>query len=227
MTQYAEINGVRIVSGVVTIPYYGTWTADLSLVSDEPIPTDALGCTVTLGGLTLRGTAYRTAPFTSSRRARLVGGAGGWRRTLPKRAYYAAGGIPLSMILGDAATEAGETVAIEADAIVGDHLTRPSAPGGRLLRERVSLWWIDPTGVTRIASARPSAAIASDFQVIEWDTGRGWARIATESNQDWMPGNTFLAPTMSAPQTIAQTMFRIEAQGTVRVEVLTVGAVAA
>lgn len=227
MTQYAEINGVRIISGSVTVPYYGAWAADLSLVSDEPISAEPLGCTVTIGALTLRGTAYRMAPFTSSRRVRLVGGAGGWRKVLPKRAYYAAGGLPLSMILGDAAKEAGETIAIEADSIVGDHLTRPSAPGGRLLRERASLWWIDTAGVTRIAAARPSTAIASDYQLLERDTGRGWAKLATESLQDWMPGNTFQAFTMNTAQTIAMTTFRIESQGSLRVEVLTVGAVAA
>lgn len=227
MTQYADVNGNRIVAGSITIPYYGAWAGDVSLSSGDPLSSDQLGCSVRIGALVLRGTAYRTAPFTASRRARLIAGGGGWRRVLPKRAYYSAGGLPLSMVLGDAARESGESVSLETDSIVGDHLTRPSGPGGRLLRERVPLWWIEPSGVTRIASARPSGAITSDFQVVHWDPARGWAQIATESVQDWMPGNSFVTPAMPSPQSIAMTTIRIEDKGTLRIEVLTIGAVAA
>lgn len=228
MTQYAELNGIRVVSGSITVPYYGAWAADLLLATPDPVPIAPMGCRIALGPLALVGTVYRTAPFAASRNVRLVGGAGGWRKTLPKRAYFASGGVSLGLVLGDAAKDAGETLDISNDGPIGDHMTRPSGPGARLLRDLVSLWWIDPaTGVTRVAGSRPTAAITTDFQVISWDAGRGEFSIATEALQDWLPGNTFTSPNVATVQTIASSTFRIEASGTLRVDVLTAGAVAA
>jgi len=228
MTQYADLNGNRIVSGSITVPYYGAWAADLSLSSSEPLASGPMACRLTLGALVLIGTAYRTAPFTASRAARLVGGAGGWRKTIPKRAYFAAGGLPLSLVLGDAAMDSGETLSLAADALIGDHLTRPEGPAQRMLRKLVSLWWIDPaTGATRVADSRPSASIKTDFQIVSWRADLGQFRIATEALQDWLPGNTFTAPTVPFEQTIASSTFHVDDKGTLRVEVLTAGAIAA
>ena len=33
---FAELNGNRIISGTVTIPYYGLWTADVALAAAGP-----------------------------------------------------------------------------------------------------------------------------------------------------------------------------------------------
>jgi hypothetical protein len=227
-TQYAELNGVRVVSGSLTVPYYGAWSADLALATQDPIASAPMGCRVTVGPLVAVGTVYRSAPFAASRSVRLVGGAGGWRKSIPKRAYFASGGLSLGLVLGDAAKESGETLAIDDDGPIGDHMTRPTGPGARLLRELVSLWWIDPaTGTTRVSTSRPSAPITSDFQVISWDAGRGEFQIATEALQDWLPGNTFTSTNVATVQTIAASTFRIEPSGTLRVIVLTTGAVAA
>ena len=228
MTQYAELNGVRIVSGSITVPFYGAWAADLMLATDAPISIARMGCRVTLGTLVLVGTVYRSAPFAGARAVRLVGGAGGWRNSVPMRAYFASGGITLGTVLGDAAKDSGEVLSLSDDGLLSDHMTRPEGPGQRLLRKLVSLWWIDPaTGATRVASARPTAAITSDFQVISWDAGRGEFSVATEALQDWLPGNTFTSPNVATVQTIASSTFRVEASGTLRVDVLTTGAVAA
>lgn len=223
-TQYADVNGIRVVSGSITIPYYGTWSGDLLLATSAPISGPL---TLTLGGLVLHGTAVRTAPFAASRQLRLVGGAGGWRTSIPSRAYYAAGGVPLRMVLTDAATECGERIVVANDMVIGDHLTRPVGPASDVLRELVSQWWIDNDGITQVSASRPSVPIASDYQVIEWDAGRGLAKIATESVQDWMPGNTFQSPAMTIAPAIGTTFIRADANGTWRVEVLTIGAQAA
>jgi hypothetical protein len=219
---YAAVNGVRVASGSLTIPYYGAWTADFTLATPEPVSGAA---SVALGQLSLRGTVYRSAPYTGSRTARLVAGAAGWRNTLSARSYEFAGGVPLSMVLQDAATELGERVSLATDSTLGQAWTRPTQSGAQLLYQIAGpLWWIDNAGVTRLSAARATSIINSTFTVVSADPGRGMYEIATESMQDWMPGATFSAPTLDGIITISSVTFHVDNDGILRVRVLSAGA---
>ena len=221
MSFYATVGDQRITSGSLLMPYYGSWAADF----DVPTPEAITGAVqVTIGGLTLQGSTYRSAAFAGARSARLVGGTGGWRHQLTGRAYGP--GVTASMVLRDAAAELGETVNVVVDTPLGTNYVRPAVSGGALLRMLAGqLWYIDQAGVTQVVARRPSAVVSSAFTVIDRAGDEGMLDIATESPEEWMPGNTFSGPTVTVPQTISSTVFILDNDGTMRLRVLTVGAV--
>lgn len=219
-TPFAALNGKRIQVAHVTIPWYGTWCADVTLAVPDVIP---LVSTLTLGDLTLTGSVFRMASFSGTRATRIVGGAGGWRRVIPSQGYSNPKGIPLSLLLSDAAALVGETVRVQSDYIVGTNYARETAPASRLLRQLAGQqWWIDNAGVTQIGN-RTIAPIGTPFQVTDWSGGRGWFQIATENLSDWVPGRTFANYAVTKAQQIGLTMIAMDNDGKLRVQVLTDG----
>lgn len=214
---FAALNGRRIISGAITFPYYGAWVADVVLSVADTIPTLS---TLTLEDLTLAGAVYRQFSFAGSRSARLVGGFGGWRKQVPAQAYQNAAGLKASLLLGDAAALVGERVNVVSDQTVGTLFVREAAPAQRLLRQIAgSIWWIDASGTTQVGP-RTGSPIMSSFTAIQWSGAKGRFEIATEKLSDWMPGQTFSSPTVTATQTIGATSIAIDNDGTLRLTVL-------
>lgn len=214
---FSSANGARVVTASVAIPLYGTWTADVMLADPQALTGPV---TLVLGNLVLVGAVYRQGTFGGVQNARLVGGAGGWLRTIPAQAYASPAGVLLSTVLRDAAALVGETVQIAADAPLGSFYVREQAPAQRLLRLLAGdSWWMDPTGTTRIGS-RPSAAIASPFLVESFDAGRGELVVSTEDYAAWMPGATFTAPQLAGVQTVSFARFASDNDGRLRLSVL-------
>lgn len=219
MTAYAELAGLRLSSLALTIPFYGAAVADCGLALTDVLPTGPT--TLLVGNLSLVVTVVRSATFGGSRSARVVGGAGGWRRTLPARAYRNPGGLRLSTVLGDAARETGETLALAADSTIGTSYVRETAPASRLLRLLGgSLWWIDVAGVTRLA-ARATPTIASTFVVSHRSGAEGRVVVATEDLASWQPGARFSSPVVPDVQTISSVSHRFGGAGALRTEALT------
>lgn len=218
MGDFASLGGVRITGGSISIPLFGMWAADLTLATNDALP-DAVPLVV--GNLTLNGHVYRTAQYGGERRARVVGGAGGWRRTISARHYQLAGGIKLSLVLGDAALEVGEDVNVPTDQVIGSDFVRETAPASRVLRQLAGpTWYIDPAGVTQIAPW-PTTVVASDFTVTRQDGGQGVVEVATEDPASWLPGCTFSGPTIDGTYTNKGTRIAFDDGGKLRIEVLT------
>ena len=218
MTAFANIGRERIISGSINMPYYGEWVADFVLAQSNVIPVTG---PVTVGNLTMTGSVFRMASFSGSRSTRVVGGYAGWRTPVTKRAYQSSGGVPLSMVLGDAAAEVGEQVNVQTNGFVGTNFVREAATASRLLRQLAGPeWWIDVNGVTQVGSARPSSVITSDFQVIRWSGAKGMFTIATEDYASWLPGNTFSNSLVTTPQTISNVTIVMGNDGNLRLEVL-------
>lgn len=214
---HLAISGQRVISARVTLPFYGTWCADVVLAQSNALPSSV---TLTLGSLSLQGTVFRVASFGGSRSARVVGGAGGWRKTIPAQAYVNTNGLRLSLLLRDAATLVGEQVSVTTDTVLGTAFVREAAPAERVLRQLAgNEWYIDTSGVTRVGP-RSSSAITSQFTVVQWSGAKGSFEIATESLGDWLPGNTFTAPTVSGTQTVGLTNIVADNDGKVRLTVL-------
>lgn len=212
------INGERVVSGSITIPYYGAWAADAILASSMAIPDEAA---LVVGDLSLSGKSIRSASFAGSRSARIVGGRAGWRTELPPKGYSHAAGVKLSTVLGDAAREVGERIVVAADRTIGSHWARI---GGEKAERVLHLlldgkWWIAPNGDTRI-DARDASPITSPFTVIAWSGGKGLFEIATESIAPWQPGRTFTAPNVAGVQTISSVTIEVDNAGKLRLHVL-------
>jgi hypothetical protein len=217
MSDFIHLDGKRIVSGSINIPFWGTWSGDVVLALPDAISHQPV---LTFGGLSLQASVFRASSFAGSRSVRLLGGAGGWRKPVAQKPYNQPGGIQLSLILNDLAQEVGETVRIAQDGPVGSFFVRQAAKAQFVLRQLAGpLWWIDPAGVTQIGP-RPNLPIKSQFDVLDSSGARGEFRIATETYQDWLPGNTFTAPTVTGVQTISMVTIVFDHEGKSHLEVL-------
>lgn len=215
---YITLNGERVTQGSVTIPYYGTWAADLSLEGDVSI-TGAV--TLVVGNLTLQGFVFRGALFAGSRSVRLVGGAGGWRRTVQSQAYYDPNGVRMSLLLGDAASLVGERVRVPTDRVLTNWWVRETAQASRLVRQLLGeTWWVDGAGVLQASDRTDFAPITTDFTALTRKGGEGAFEIATEDVASWMPGRSFSGPTVTTPQTVSSTSIVAGNDGVVRLNVL-------
>lgn len=222
---FASINGLRITSGHVSIPYYGLWSAYLAVATPDLLPPAGDAVTISVGSFSAKGTVYRTAAFSGTRAALVMGGAAGWRTTLPEKSYSSSAGIRASLVLNDAASECGETVSLASDGVLSPDYARPRGPAIDTLRDIAgALWWMGLDGVTHVDSARPSSNITSYFDTVKWDGARGSFEIATESQQDWMPGNTFSSALVPALQMISLTTIALDNAGKLRLEILSTGA---
>jgi hypothetical protein len=220
MTDFADVNGLRVVSGSLTMPYFGAWVADFSLATDKLVPSGPMACTVTMGNQTLIGTVFRQASFAGQTSVRLVAGAGGWRKAVPSQHYQASGGLSLRTMVQDAAIVVGEQVNVATDQIVGGDYVRENAAAEEVIRQLFgSGWWIAPSGVTQLAP-RAGGQIRTPFTAIEWEGARGKFTIATEDYQGWVPGTTFVGPTVPTMQTVSSVSYVVDNDGIMRLDVL-------
>lgn len=223
MSGAVTLNGVRVVSGSITIPFYGACVADVVLSDSKEIPSSS---TLAAGNLNLTVTIVRQASFAASRSARILGGSAGWRKVLPSRGYSHLAGVKLSTVLGDAARECGETIVIDVDRTIGTHYARDEGKAERVLELEIGgQWWVDPSGVTRTKD-RDTSPIVSPFTVIAWSGGKGQFEIATEDIASWQPGRTFTAPTVEGTQQVSSVTIEVDNEGKARLHILsTSGAV--
>lgn len=216
---FASIAGSQIISARITIPLFGIWEGDAVLNGETTVTGDV---STVIGNLTIAGHAFRAGAFVGRRKVRLVGGHGGWAHTVGPQAYYEPGGIPYSHVLGDVANACGETLSLAQDLRLWTRYVRESMQGARALNQILgSTWWIQNDGTTT-NKPRATGAISSPFQVQSYDPGKGIFTIALDGTSiaDWMPGNTFTAPTVDGTQNISSVTIVIEG-ASVRLEVMT------
>jgi hypothetical protein len=122
-----SLQGDPVLSGTVTRPLTGAWTATLE-VETAVEPLGAM--TLDLAGTSLVGTIVRASVFRERVECVLVGGAGGLADVLPAKFYR---GVTLRTILVDTLLSAGERFAATSDTSV----TGTAVPA-----------WIRPLGTT-------------------------------------------------------------------------------
>lgn len=198
MTLYAELAKHRVISATLTIPWCGLWVADVGLTE---APTRGLSGKIELkiAGLTMVGTIIRGASFQGNFRARLVGGAAGWRRVIGPKPYRSAAGLKRGPILRDAAREAGEEIDVTDDAVIGEFFPRAEGVAVKVLEVLYPNWWIAPSGRTQIA-ARATPTVSTPFDLISYDAAVGRYTIATEHPESFVPGARFVSPTTALAQ---------------------------
>ena len=199
MTLYCSVGGKRVFAAGIDIPWRGIWTADLLLPEELPAALRAGKLTLVIAGLSLVGTIVRGADFEGDFKARMVGGAGGWRRTIAARAYQSAAGLRLGPILKDAAREAGEEIVVSEDRVVGQFFIRAKDIASRTLDALYPDWWVDTAGRAQIA-ARAEPVVATAFDLLSFDPARGRYEIATEHPESFAPGAKFTSPTTAQAQ---------------------------
>jgi hypothetical protein len=205
MTLFAELNGNRIVSGVIAFHFLGIPFGDVLL---DKVADVSGAQTLTLGPLTMKCTAVNVGTFSGSTRVRVVGGAGGWRKQINAKSYQRPLGVKKSTILGDAARDCGETIVVDADASIGSAFVRQTAIAARVLEQVGDPWWVRNDGVTEVGE-RDTSQISSHFNVMSTQLAIGQVFLATDDLQDWNPGRRFQTPTISM-RTISSVMHHIE-----------------
>lgn len=218
---FASFAGLQVTSARVLLPPWGAATADVELPDPSALPSSGV---LTIADLSLTMAVVRAPAggFAGSQSARLVGGAGGWRRPVNERAYRAAGGVKLSTVVRDAAAEVGEAVVVPgaADRLLGSFWLRPAGPASRVLRQLLGqAWHVDPIGLTR-ASSWTEAPVTVDYTVRRYDTGRGIALILSDSLVPWRPGAVFQAPTFTGTRTASSVSLSMPGEGQIEIEVM-------
>lgn len=218
---FASVAGHPVVAGSLMIPLVGLWTADLHLATDQVVTGSV---TVVIGNLILQGAVYRSEPFAGQTRARLVGGFGGWRKTVSAQAYGSGSGVQLSTIVKDVALAVGESYTL-ADKSVGPAFVRLEGPASDVLWQLVALgsvpsWHIDPSG-SAVLDAWPKTVVITPFTVVDQKPDEGLVIIATEDYAAWLPGCTFTDPNISGTLTCGGVTHVFTDDGHYRLEVLT------
>lgn len=218
MSNFASYAGARAVTLSLVIPLYGLWSADVTIALDDAV-TDTGALVV--GNMTRQGAVRRQALYGGSRRVRLVGGFGGWRKPVPAQQYRLSSGVRASLLLGDAARLVGERVNVQNDRVIGSTYSRRNDLASALLADVAGdAWYIDAAGITQVAPW-PTAAIRSEFVVVDQDGAAGTITIATEDYAEWVPGKTFSSPFLEGTYTVQGVHITVKPDGVARVEVLT------
>ena len=218
MADWASLNGTRVVSATVTMPYYGVWEAEVELSAAVAVTGVA---TLVMGNLTLVGSAYRQDSYGGQQTVRMQGGAGGWAKQITPKAYSLPGGVLLSMVLGDVAKEVGETVNVATDGPVGSAYVREGGCAAQRVLEQLAgvQWWVDKAGVTQIGP-RPTTPVPSALQLLSYEPESGKVAVATESPADWLPGASFTAPQLSQTLVASLVTHKVTGGGGATVEML-------
>ncbi len=183
----ATLNGHRATSARVQIPKWGLWYADVSLDGEITLKG---AVTLQIADLTLKGTIIAGGPAKGRSSFRVVAGAGGWGKTLPKKSYANDAGVKVSTVLGDAAREAGETLGdVSGAPPVGASWTRARDSAARLLEQIVpGGWYVDEAGVTRLGARAVAPLAIAGVTHGPVDRARGTVTLASESIAKILPG---------------------------------------
>lgn len=217
----ATLNGRLCTSVDLIMPIYGNWSARVQLGDADALATTPAGASLAVAGLKLTGTVVEQGERSSQRSAEIVGGFGGWALSVPPLPHgLTANGVKLSAYVTALARAAGETLAMNGDALViasgsdrplGTVVARLGQQGaGELLSEvcaspsgaPVIPWWVGLDGVTNLGTR---TGVDSDPEFTDQEALDRWRVYTLDDATDLLPGGTI------AGRTIAE--IRIEATG--------------
>ena len=210
----ALLSGIPVTSGRIVWPFSGLWHASLMLAT----PTLPSGPQVLLfDGVSWTCFAVRSLSFSGMRGVLVVGGFGGWGKPVPPK-QYGQGAVPTAAVLTDAAVACGEPPPVGAVGTVPAFVRQgPPATAGSVLQQLLGDgWWVNQAGTVQCTPRLPKPVL-SPFQAIALDGAPGIYTIATETPGDWIPGATFIGPTVSGT---ASRVSHALLPGTIRTEVM-------
>jgi len=181
-----------VLSGMLTYPATGAWTARLVLAADEAPRGQA---ELQLGSLALVGSVAEAGVFGGRCTARLVAGLGHLQDQVAGQHYRGASG---RLIVQALLASVGETLDPESDpaplSIVLGHwhhfggtLTRALAD---LAAELRCAWWVTPAGLVRFGTPAYAAAEPEGATVLDERSDRRTLVVALDE-EPLVPGTTF------------------------------------
>lgn len=183
----STFNSLALERCTVRMPQWGLWTADCVVAADKVLSGVAR---INLAGLELVGTITNGGVYQERGHYQVVAGAGGWRSTIPAKAYRNEAGVKLSAVVADAASACDETIGTVTDRRIGPGYFRARGEAARTLDLLASeLWYVDELGVTHVR-ARPSSEFSAQAYTLNVMPSGGGKTIAAESITGLVPGAT-------------------------------------
>jgi hypothetical protein len=200
---------------LVTLPRWGVWTADVELVSAVALsgPVELV-----IGDVHLQGHVVDGGSYVYSSSYAIAGGAGGWAKKVPARAYRHDGGIPLSQVANDLAAEVGEQLVLEAGVEDRDLGQAWGRMGDGAAVDELNIlagqaWWISPDGVTHLGP-RPVVPVPSSVRFVAEDfrPARRLARITSPDDtlSPFLPGGQWTAEEVPGVQVVSSAVIVVD-----------------
>lgn len=220
MSFSADLNGVRVLRARLVTCRRGPWFADVDLDPDSApvtltdVPSGAVVLTISPPGgtpIVLRGTVDPSASgrFVSGVPVRVLAGGGGWSTTVPAQHFHSDGGLSTLTVEQATAAACGETVVDASPLGLGIDWDRLEGPARRVFGDRD--WYVDPSGVTQVAS-RPSASQDPSVEVLEWDPTQ--ARAILSADVLVLPGTVLTDARFDGPLTVQDVSQTFSPEGT-------------
>lgn len=173
MSQSITANGMIVTSLVQSVPHSGVWTAVVDFDQDRSGLTGA--AILDVGGAQYVGAFVPELSGSDGllSKAFVVGGAGGWRRTIDEKHYHSDAGVSASSVVVDVAAAAGETLgSVAIDTALSVDYVRERTTAGRALRAVCAAagipWWVGFDGITRVGP-RVRSEVVGEYEVLEFD----------------------------------------------------------
>ncbi len=183
----ATLSGRTALDAECMLPKWGAWYATVAIDGEHTIT----GATeLKIADLTLKGTVLSGGPAKGRSAYRIVGGAGGWGKSIAAKSYANDAGVKISTILNDAAQAVGETIdqTTLPTTRVGTAFVRPEGPASRVLELVASrAWFIGEDGITRLGKRATSTYTGKGLRG-PLDQARGTLTLAAESILSVVPG---------------------------------------
>jgi hypothetical protein len=183
----ATLGGVPVSAARVQVGAWGTYWIDADLTE----PAELSGqTTFECGGVTMACHVISGGAADGHAAYHVVGGKGGWGKILPPKPYLNDGGVSASLVLGDAASEVGESIEGAPTTRLGPHFARARGTASSVLNLIApQAWRVDFDGVTRFG-VRPTTEYAGGAPRTRRAPGDGVIEVATEDLAGLVPGVT-------------------------------------
>ena len=179
------LNGLTCMSAAVHLPSWGAWWADCELDQESSLSGSV---SLVLADLTLSGAVVSGGSWLGRSRYRIVGGAGGWGKSLPPKGYTNEAGVKYSTVLIDAATECGETIESPPSGRIGPAFERLSGPASAVLHILCpQAWYVGEDGVTRFG-LRAGSTVSTSIPRGRVDVAAGSIELLSDSIATLLPG---------------------------------------
>lgn len=176
-----SLNGQAVRACRLWHPAVGCWTAELD-VDLSVVPLVPTGPAVLLiEAMALRCWVLEDASgsWADSAHLRVVGGAGGWSRTVMPLHLHNDAGVLSSAVYAATGAEVGEVVTDLVPTLLGVDYVRAAGPAARVFGDRP--WRVEPlTGVTMVGPRVPVPMDPTAVDLLNWDPATGQATFATE-----------------------------------------------
>jgi hypothetical protein len=191
----ASLAGYPINCCELDVPFRGTWLARVTL-TDADGPAEGARVTLSIGPLSLVGTVLGTGVHGGVATARVVGGAGGWRKAPDGLSFQNDGNLSATEVAQALASSVGETIASDSSTLGINWSFDPLASAGSNL-DAIGSWYVRDDGVTVLGerSDLPEfRAIVDEYEGLE---GRASCQIEEFETPNLMPGALVSAASMN------------------------------